>query len=124
MTDKEWNEIAPYVSGSREYYESLEPDYEGAEYKVSANIWSEQSNDYIEHYDGHTFANYELANDYWAGWMPDMDEVRKAVREWHAGYEGMEVSDHYEIEVAIWDENGELVNECDFYNETIEGWQC
>lgn len=122
MTDKEWGEIAPYVNGSREYYESLEPDYEGAKYTVCANIYSEQCNDYIAHYDGHVFDNFELAYDYWASWMPDMDEVRKAVREDHAEYGDEEVSDHYELEVAIWDERGECGDDY-FWNETIEGWQ-
>lgn len=118
MTDKEWYEIAPYVNGSRAYYESLGPDYEGAEYTVCANVWSEECNEYIEHFEGHTFDNYELANDYWAGWMPDMELVRKAIREYHEeGY-----SEHYEVEVAVW-ENGEYANECDFYNEKVEGWR-
>ena len=114
MTDNEWAQISPYMGGSRRYYESLEPDYEGAEYKVCANVWSEEANDYIAHFEGHTFANSEMAYDFWAGWMPDMDEVRSAIGEFHEeGY-----SRHYEIEVGIW-EDGVLASDDGFYTGTV-----
>lgn len=122
MTDEEWAQIAPYMKGSRSYYEGLKPSYEGAQFTVCANVYCEQVNDYVEHFEGHTFSNYEMAVDYWEQWMPPMEEVRKAVRECHAEFDDENVSDHYEIEVAIWDEDGNCPDEY-FYNETVEGWQ-
>ena len=114
MTDNEWAQIAPYMGGSRLYYELLEPDYEGAEYRVCANVWSEEANDYIGHFEGHTFDNYEMAWDFWANWMPDKDAVRRMVQEFHE--EG--TSEHYEVETGIW-EDGDLTDEGDFYTETV-----
>lgn len=115
MTDREWNEIAPYMDGSRAYYEGLAPDYEGAEYDVCANVYSEQLNDYVAHFEGHTFRNYEMASDFFRNWMPPEDEVQAALME--ANRDG--IVGHFEVEVAIWDETGNLAEEDDFYNETV-----
>lgn len=110
MTDSELYGILP---GSRMYYEQLKPDYEGARYEVCANLYSEELCDYVAHYDGHVFDNYEMASDFYDVWMPDRDELVRDARE--SGVGG-----HFEVEVAIWDETGNLTYEDDFYNETVE----
>lgn len=110
MTDEFWARISAYVSGSRNYYETLEPN---GTYIVCANVYSREVNDYIEHFDGATFDNFEFAYDFWAGWMPSDEEVRKAIVDFHE--EGMDT--HYEIEVGVW-EDGDIVDDC-FYNETV-----
>lgn len=116
MTDDKWYRIQPYMKSNRAYYESLKPDYEGCELTVSANVWEERSYDYVAHWDGETFDNLETAVDFWDRWEPDPDEVRKAVLDAHEDGSSW----HYELEIAIWDEDGELVSDDYFWTRYVE----
>ena len=91
-------------------------------YTVSANVWCEHTNDYTgDHWVGGTFESYEEAQDFFLGWMPDGGELREACRE-DSAYLPEGASRHYEVEVAVWDEDGNLAEEDDFYTETID-WE-
>ena len=98
-------------------------------YTVSANIYSEQLGSYIEHYEGGAFGTLEEAADFWCRWMPPVEDVRaKCLTDhlWHSRSAG----DRYEVEVAIWDERGNLCGYGDdsftdeyFFNQAIDGWR-
>lgn len=115
MTDDKWYRIQPYVSANRAYYEGLKPDYEGCKLTVCANLWEERSNDYVAHWDGETFDNLETAADFFDGWEPDPDEVRKTMFKAH-----IDGNWHYELEIGIWDEDGELVSDDYFWTKLVE----
>lgn len=84
-------------------------------YDVTANVYSEECNDYIEHWHGGTFDTFEEAEEFWEMWLPPADEVQAAVdNDWTE-----DMSDHYELEVGVWDhDTGEGVDEC-FWNEGL-----
>lgn len=91
-------------------------------YTVSANVWCEHTNDYTgDHWVGGVFDTEEEAHELFLWWMPDMEELRAACREYQRGLPDY-ASKHYEVEVAVWDEDGDLCDEYNFYNETVE-WE-
>ena len=81
-------------------------------YRVTANIYSEEAGDYIEHYEGGEFEDYDEAYEFWDNWWPDMEDVRRVTREDAEEHPG----NHYELEIGLWDEDGYDV---EFYNEGI-----
>lgn len=82
-------------------------------YRVSANIYSEEVGDYIEHYEGGEFEDYDEAYEFWDNWWPDMEDVLHAAREDAEEHPG----NHYELEIGLWDEDG---NDLEFHNEGID----
>lgn len=65
---------------------------------VSANIYSEKANDYVKHWDGGTFDNYQKACDFWDDWELPKDEIDRFM------FEQRENGDysHHELEIGIW----------------------
>lgn len=79
-------------------------------YIVTANLYSEEYNDYIYHWEGKTFDNYDDAFNFWNFWRPDdVDDQVKAWKKDHAG-------DCLELEIGLWNKDGEDV---EFWNEAV-----
>ena len=81
-------------------------------YSITANLYSEEANDYIYHWDGPTFKRKsakEKAIDCWNGWWPPEEDVKKQIKAWKKEHTG----DALEIEIGLWDGNGD---EIEFYN--------
>jgi hypothetical protein len=84
-------------------------------YTVSANLYN--GRDYTGHWEGGTFDTYDEAYRLFLTWMPPKDEVRQAVIESVAdGIWDGPLYDH-EIEVAVWDDGGNLADENAFYTK-------
>lgn len=72
-------------------------------YIVTANLYSEECNDYIYHWEGKTFNNYDDAFNFWSEWTPDdVDDQVKAWKREHSG-------DCLELEIGLWNKDGEDV---------------
>ena len=93
---------------SMDYHEDNPP------YTVSANVWCEEINTYIEHWDGGTYDNYDDAEKKWDAWWPPMEEVRQACRDFD---EELGFRSRYELEIGLWDVVG---NDHGFVNQTVE----
>ncbi len=79
-------------------------------YIVTANLYSEECNDYIYHWEGKTFDNYDDAHNFWNfWWLDDLDDQVKAWKKEHAG-------DYLELEIGLWNKDREDV---DFWNEAV-----
>lgn len=84
-------------------------------YQISANLYSQDLNDYIYHWDGPT---YKRCGDYykaclgWDTWYPPKRSIKKQVDIWLKEHP----NDQLEIEIGLWDANGD---EVEFYNEVI-----
>ena len=88
-------------------------------YFVSANLYSQDLNDYVAHWDGGTFDDLEAARKFWDSWCPDADAVAEACRRDYVEKSDASPSGNYELEVGLWDEQGYDV---EFWNRTV-AWQ-
>jgi len=86
------------------------PEYK---YTVCANIHSEETNDYIHHFDGENFNDEGEARDFWNNWWPEESEVRKVTDEWLKDHPGDELI----IEIGLW--NNDTGEDIEFYSEFI-----
>lgn len=87
-------------------------------YSVTANLYSSTLNDYIYHWEGKNFkrcCDYEKAVEFWNGWAPSKDSIKKQVDSWRMEFP----DDELELEVGLWDGNGD---EVEFYNGSINRW--
>lgn len=81
-------------------------------YNISANLYSEEMNDYIHHWDGPVFKRLSAINkaeDIWNTWFPPEDETKAVIKKWRKDHP----CDYLEIEIGLWDGNGD---EVEFYN--------
>lgn len=84
-------------------------------YQISANLYSQDLNDYIYHWDGPTYKRYADYNKAWFGWStwyPPRRSLNKQVDIWLKEHP----SDQLEIEIGLWDANSDEVA---FLNEVI-----
>lgn len=84
-------------------------------YQISANLYSQDLNDYVYHWDGPTYkrcGDYHKAWVEWDAWYPPKRSLKKQVDIWLKE----NPNDQLEIEIGLWDANGD---EVDFYNEVI-----
>ncbi len=81
---------------------------------VTANIYSEAENDYVAHWDGGTFSNYEQALEFWDEWAPPKDEIDKIMISRRANGD----HSHYELEIGIWCDG--LDYDLPFINMTLD----
>lgn len=78
---------------------------------VSANLCD--GSDYTFHWDGGEFSSEEAAIRHWDGWMPPRDEVEREVAALIA--DGVD-PDEIDLQVGVWDEDG---NEVAFHSEFV-----
>lgn len=81
-------------------------------YAISANLYSEEVNDYIYHWDGPQFkrkSSLAKAKDCWSHWWPPEQKAKKQIEDWKKEHP----CDNLEIEIGLWDGEG---NEVEFYN--------
>lgn len=83
-------------------------------YYVTANVWCEEYNDYIAHWDAGVYDDYDKAFERWGEWMPPMDDVEQACRDTD---EELGFRSRYELEVGMWDSEG---FDHAFMNQAIE----
>ena len=88
----------------------------GVEYSycVSANLYSEEMNDYIHHWDGPIFKRksaVDKATECWNTWWPPEDKIKAVIKKWRKDHP----CDNLELEIGLWDGNGD---EVEFYNES------
>jgi hypothetical protein len=88
-------------------------------YFVTANLYSQDVNDYVEHWDGGSFDDLGAARSFWDSWLPDADSVAEVCRRDYADNMGASPSGIYELEVGLWDEAG---HEVEFWNQGVD-WQ-
>jgi hypothetical protein len=93
-----------------------EPRNKNATFTVAANIYSEQANEYIHHWDGGTFDNYDDAYDFWDQWEPSQNEIDQVMMKER---ENGDYS-HHELEVGIWRNDPEESKELAFMNRTVD----
>lgn len=93
-----------------------EPCNKDATFTVAANIYSEQANDYIHHWEGGTFDNYDDAYECWDQWEPSQDEIDQVMK-----YE-RENGDysHHELEVGVWSSDPKESRELAFMNRVVD----
>ena len=94
-----------------------EPLYKDANFTISANIYSEKVNDYIHHWDGGTFDNYDEAYEVWDRWELSKDEIEDIMK--HEREEGD--YSHHELEIGILSDNPKEPRELAFMNRTVDG---
>lgn len=85
-------------------------------YQISANLYSQELNDYIYHWDGPTYkrcADYDKAWFGWSTWYPSRRSLKKQVDIWLKEHP----NDQLEIEIGLWNANGDEVA---FGCETID----
>jgi len=87
----------------------LNPD----SFNVVANIYSEYVNEYVHHWFGGTFSDYDKAYDFWNNWWPDKKEITKVMtmRRVDGDYS------HHELEIGLYDAYG---NNLKLYTETVD----
>lgn len=93
-----------------------EPRNKDATFTVAANIYSEQANAYIHHWEGGVFNSYDEAYEFWDKWEPsenDISQVMSKERE-NGDYS------HHELEVRILSNDPEESRELAFMNKTID----
>ena len=81
-------------------------------YSITANLYSEEANDYIYHWDGPTFkrmSSLNKAKECWNGWWPPEEDLKKQIKAWKKEHAG----DALELEIGLWDGEG---NELEFLN--------
>ncbi len=81
-------------------------------YSIAANLYSEEANNYIYHWDGPKFkrmSSLNKAKECWNGWWPPEEDVKKQIKAWKKEHGG----DALELEIGLWDGEG---NEVEFYN--------
>ena len=84
-------------------------------FTVTANIYSEQTNDYIAHWEGGTFDNFQEAYDFWDEWEPPKEEIDNTMlKEREKGDYS-----HHELEIGIWCDN--INYDLPFMNMTLDG---
>lgn len=93
-----------------------EPHNKDATFTVTANIYSEQANEYIHHWEGGTFDNYDDAYERWDRWEPSKDEIDQIMREER---ENGDYS-HHELEVGIQSNDPEESRELAFMNRVVD----
>lgn len=81
---------------------------------VSANIYSEKTNDYVKHWDGGTFDNYQEAYDFWDEWEPPKDEINQFMSDVRDNKDYT----HYELEIGMWCDDIEY--DLPFMNMTLD----
>lgn len=84
-------------------------------YQISANLYSQDLNDYIYHWDGPTYKRYSDYDKAWLGWStwyPPRRSLKKQVDIWLKEHP----NDQLEIEIGLWDANSD---EVDFHCEVI-----
>lgn len=91
-----------------------EPRSKQETFRVVANIFSEQSNNYIHHWDGGTFDNYDDAYEFWDWWEPPEQEMHEVMKELRKQGD----RSHCELEIGIYNEDEE---DLAFMNRTIDG---
>ena len=77
-------------------------------YQISANLYSQDLNDYIYHWDGPTYkrcADYHKAWLAWDTWYPPKRSLKKQVDIWLKDHP----NDQLELEIGLWDANGDEV---------------
>lgn len=87
-------------------------------YKVTANI--DDGKDYFWH-EERSFEVYCDAYEFWDTYLPDEDDVRKAIVEWHENSSWDQDPDDYMLQIAMWDEDG---NEIEFWNKGYTYDEC
>lgn len=93
-----------------------EPTIPDAKFTVAANIYSECCNEYVHHWEGGTFDNYDEAYEFWDKWDPPKEEVDEVMRQ------RREEGDysHHELEIGVWSENPNESAFLAFMNETLD----
>lgn len=67
-------------------------------FTVQANIYSESANDYIAHWDGGVFNNYDDALNYWDDWALCANEVDEIMHQRRLDGD----HSHHELEIGIY----------------------
>lgn len=93
-----------------------EPSNKNATFTVTANIYSEQANEYIHHWDGGTFDNYDDAYERWDQWEPSQDEIDQVMQKERENGD----HSHHELEVGIWSDDPEENRELAFMNRVVD----
>lgn len=93
-----------------------EPSNKEATFTVSANIYSEEANTYIHHWDGGTFDNYDDAYECWDQWEPPEDETDTIMQNERKNGD----YSHHELEIGIWSNDPEESRELAFMNRTVD----
>lgn len=81
-------------------------------YTLSANICD--GNDYVAHWDGGTYDDYETAFLHYVTWMPPRHEIEAVLDEYRAL--GNDLSE-FDLQIGVWDEDG---NDVLFWSEGVE----
>lgn len=93
-----------------------EPLNKDATFTVTANIYSEQTNIYIHHWEGGIFDNYDDAYECWDRWEPSQDEIDQVMMKER---ENGDYS-HHELEVGILSNDPEESRELAFMNRGVD----
>ena len=92
----------------------VKPEDQQNTFTVTANIYSEQVNDYVKHWEGGTFDNFQEAYDFWDEWEPpikEIDETMSKERE-NGDYS------HHKLEIGIWCDD--IDYDLPFMNTTLD----
>lgn len=84
-------------------------------FTVTANIYSEQANDYVGCLEGGTFDNFQEAYDFWDEWEPPKEKIDEKMLEERASGD----YSHHELEIGIWCKD--LDYDLPFMNMTLDG---
>lgn len=80
---------------------------------VSANLYSEEANDYIYNWAGGEFDSEEEGRDFWNNWWPDEEEVAQQAANWRYDHP----DDNLELEIGLWDNRDD---DWDFKDRALE----
>ena len=83
-----------------------------ARFTVYANICD--GNDYIKNYIGGEFDDYDEAYEFWDGWSPDREDVKRTIME--DSKESGTPLNEYDLQIGLWDEDG---NDVEFHSESV-----
>ncbi len=93
-----------------------EPQNKNTTFTVTANIYSEEANDYIHTWTGGTFKSYDEAYEFWDEWEPPQEEIDKIMK---LEREQGDYS-HHELEIGVWSNDPDDDSELAFMNRTID----
>lgn len=93
-----------------------EPHNKNTTFIVSANIYSEQVNDYIHLWVGGIFNNYDDAYEFWDKWDPPIEEMNSIMEQQRKKGD----YSHHELEVGIYSNDPNESRELAFMNKTID----
>lgn len=93
-----------------------EPVIKDTSFIVSANIYSEQANDYIYRWHGGVFDNYDDAYEFWDQWDPPSREVNNVMK-----FQRIKGDfSHHELEISIFSSDPNEIRSLAFCNRTID----